>query len=324
MQFSGKITHAFINYGLKHQLDVMDMLDRANLTLEVASNPEVWLSSQNVEAFLALFAEESVAGTTGSIIENVGHKSPELKAWGVLDSVLKMMRSPKDLYLQPDRFLSYFVSPPPPIEKKEVTESRIVFEVPIFFDEYPNTCMYLKSCLESLTVYANKDLAQVNWVDNVISITWEQSQSSLLNEENYYFNPELVKSIIETVECNQFTIDHLRKELEQKEKELSRLKEIQASAHVEDIHWTTEDRNWFESEILKLQDYFSRAQQLVTILVGSDRKTRLVKEAMKKVRWSNVPDSFPQTIGQLRKRIREEGPIPQLDQQDTQFKLEIQ
>lgn len=323
MQFSGKITHAFINYGLKHQLDVMDMLDRANLSFEVASSPDAWLPSQNVEAFLALFAEESVA-ETGQVVINVGHMSPELKAWGVLDSVLKMMRSPKDLYLQPDRFLSYFVSPPPPIQKKDATESRIIFEVPIYFDEYPNTCLYLKSCLESLAVYANKDLAQVSWQDNVITINWEQNQSSLLSEENYYFNPELVKSIIETVESNQFTIDQLRKELEQKEKELSRLKEIQESAHVEDIHWTTADRHWFESEILKLQDYFSRAQQLVTILVGSDRKSRLVKEAMKKVRWNNVPDSFPQTIGHLRHRIRKEGPIPQQDQQDTQFKLEIQ
>lgn len=324
MQFSGKITHAFINYGVKHQIDVMDMLDRANLTLEIASNPEAWLPSQNVEAFLSIFAEETVSEVSGQIITNVGHKSPELKAWGVLDSVLKMMRSPKDLYLQPDRFLSYFVSPPPPIAKKEVTESRIVFEVPIFFDEYPNTCLYLKCCLESLAVYANKDLAQVIWNDNLISITWEQAQSSLLSEENYYFNPELVKSIIETVECNQVTIDRLRTELTQKEKELSRLKEIQSLESSEDIQWTTEDRNWFESEILKLQDYFSRAQQLVTILVGADRKTRLVKEAMKKVRWSNVPESFPQTIGHLRHRIRSEGPLPIENKEDSQFKLEIQ
>lgn len=323
MQFSGKITHAFINYSLQHQVDVMDMLDRSNLSLEVASNPEAWLPCQNVEAFLAIFAQEALVETSGTAINHVGHQSPQLKAWGVLDSVLKMMRSPKDLYLQPDRFLSYFLSPSSPIDKKETSENHIVFEVPIFFDEYPNTCSYLKSCLESLALYANQDLAQVNWVDTIVSISWAQSQSSLLSEENYYFNPELVKSIIETVESNQLVIEDLRKQLEQKTKELKRLQEVQ-SLNTTDKHWTSEDRDWFESEVLKLQDYFSRAQQLVTILVGSDRKTRLVKEAMKKVRWNNVPEAFPASIDQLRRRIRSEGPLPLEDQADSQFRLEIQ
>lgn len=40
----------------------------------------------------------------------VGHECHELRAWGVLDSVIKMMQKPQDLFLQPHRFLSLFPS----------------------------------------------------------------------------------------------------------------------------------------------------------------------------------------------------------------------
>ena len=50
-----------------------------------------------------------------SLITAVGHQCKDLRAWGVLDSVIKMMQKPQDLFLQPHRLLSYFVSPAPPV-----------------------------------------------------------------------------------------------------------------------------------------------------------------------------------------------------------------
>ena len=42
------------------------------------------------------------------------------------------------------------------------------------------------------------------------------------------------------------------------------------------------------SHFLKMNDYFSRASQLIVLLVGQGRKDKQVNKAMKKVNWESI------------------------------------
>jgi signal transduction histidine kinase len=62
------------------------------------------------------------------------------------------------------------------------------------------------------------------------------------------------------------------------------------------------------SNVQRLQDYFSRAQQLITLLVGQGRNDPQVREAMRRVDWEFVRSEFPHVAEESLKgvsRIRE-------------------
>ncbi len=324
MQFSSKIAHSFIQYGSKNQLDIVRLLNQAGLSFELCNHGDAWIAADNLENFLKLVKEQASDQKDMSLIEKVGHQALDLKAWGVLDSVLKMIRSTKDIYHNPQRFLSYFIFPAPPIKKLSTSETSMRFEVPFFFEEYPHIYSYLKTCFEVVATYLGEPSANVTWDDNVIQIDWSNKQNLLLDHDTYNLNPELVKNIIETIESSHSEIQALQAQLAQKNLELERYQEIK-SLDQSQTCWTSHDKKWFEDQVSKLQDYFLRAQQMVTILVGSEKKSKFVKEAMKKVHWNNVPELFPETVEKLKHRLNSEEYI-EIDpsSRDQKFQLELQ
>lgn len=324
VKFSSKIAHSFTQYGSKNQLDTVRLLNQAGLSFELCSHGDAWIDAENLETFLKLFKEQASDLNDMSLIERVGHHALDLKSWGVLDSVLKMIRSSKDIYHNPQRFLSYFIFPAPPVKKISLSDHSVCFEVPFFFEEYPHVFSYLKSCFEVIATFLGEPLATVLWDDNIITISWSYKQKLLLDQDSYNLNPELIKNIIDTIENNQSEIQALQAKLSEKSIELERYQEIK-SLDQSQTCWTSHDKKWFEDQVSKLQDYFLRAQQMVTILAGSEKKTKFVKEAMKKVHWNNVPELFPETVDKIKRRLNsddfeEHDPLPT----DQQFQLELQ
>lgn len=324
MKFSSKIANSFIQYGSKNQLDTVRLLNQSGLSFELCSHGDAWIAAENLENFLKLFKEQASDLNDMSLIERVGHQAVELKAWGVLDSVLKMIRSSKDIYHNPQRFLSYFIFPAPPVKKLSSTDTSVRFEVPFFFEEYPHIFSYLKSCFEVIAEFLGEPAANVSWDDNIIYITWAHKQKLLLDQDNYNLNPELIKNIIETIESSHSEIQALQAQLAEKKLELERYQEIKFLDQSQ-THWTSHDKKWFEDQVSKLQDYFLRAQQMVTILAGSEKKSKFVKEAMKKVHWNNVPELFPETVDKLKRRLNSDDFIDHdLNSSDQKFQLELQ
>lgn len=305
-------------------MDVVRLLNQAGLSFELCNHADAWIAAENLENFLRLFKEQASDQKDMSLVETVGHQALDLKAWGVLDSVLKMIRSPKDIYHNPQRFLSYFIFPAPPIKKLESSETSMRFEVPFFFEEYPHIYSYLKSCFEVVATFLGEPSANVIWEDNRIQIDWSNKQNLLLEQESYNLNPELIKNIIETIEHSQLEIQALQAELAQKNLELERYQEIKNFDQSQTC-WTSHDKKWFEDQVTKLQDYFLRAQQMVTILAGSEKKSKFVKEAMKKVHWNNVPELFPETVEKLKSRLNSENIVDNdHSTRDQKFQLELQ
>jgi len=76
--------------------------------LSSCANPRAGYLRKIVEKFIAAMDREFGNIFHDSLPKLVGHECHELRAWGVLDSVIRMMQKPQDLFLQPHRFLKLF------------------------------------------------------------------------------------------------------------------------------------------------------------------------------------------------------------------------
>lgn len=301
------------------------LLESCEYPAEYLRNPSHWLEAEKMEDLLALFMREgNRLSRDGNLIQESGHQCKELRAWGVLDSVLRMVQSPKDLFSQPDRLLSYFVSPAPPVGNILREPEGIFFEVPIAATQYPLVTEYLRAAMEALPTYAGKPMATVQWTEIRVSISWSESQESLFDAETAatpHLSPDLVRGILHNLETTQKQLEETKRLLAERERELKILR-CAAIAPVPTATTATgalsstpmnEATRWMGlaeglkaemsgptqdvlNHIFRLNDYMVRAQQLVTLLVGQGRMTPQVQEAMRRVDWPLVRTEAPNVV----------------------------
>ncbi len=339
MLFSCKISHAVLLH-LERQSEDLDRLERTLSEkfelppIEFLKDPSCWLKSKQMEDFLDHVATNYKSSSEDlSLLCLVGHQSKELRAWGVLDSVLRMLQSPQDVFLQPQRFLSYFISPPPPVANVKHGESSVVLDLPIAAHEFPRVVEYLKAAIESLPSYLGQSLAHVVWNDSRLNIEWCTRQANLLEEiqAEKALHPELVQNILHDLEQSQKQIEELQISLQSKNEEVNLLRrnisgglesildepksqylasnlavknlEILGAPGARSTSYEIQVPPGLASEsmeiklqeslqkLYRLADYMARGQQLVTMLVGQNRATPQVKEAMRRVDWDLVQKS---------------------------------
>ena len=108
-------------------------------------DPTCWLEAHEVEEFLRNidreFGDKAIEHT---LMTEVGLNCYALRSWGVLDSVLRMMSNPEDIFGQPQRILSYFISPAPPVANVLRKDGSVSFDLPLSPEEYPFFSEYLK------------------------------------------------------------------------------------------------------------------------------------------------------------------------------------
>lgn len=301
MDFSGKITNSVLLFLKQKGVPASTVFELTDLPSELLTDPSAWLPAKKVESFLSIVEEKFHHLTPQSVlIETVGHEAKELRGWGVLDSVLRMLEEPEEIFLQPQRFISYFVSPSPPIANIKREDASVSFDLPIAWEEYPQVNCYLKASLEGLPIFIGKNMAEVSWAQNRISIAWCLKQGTFevgeLRERK--MAPEFVESLIETLEKTEQALIDRTRELDRIRQENERA----AKSTTGDLEkWFHLYRNFnrYAQQVMKLQDYFTRSQQLVTLLVGQDRLSPQVREAMKRVGWENIQSQFPDIAGSL-------------------------
>ena len=208
MLFSCKISSAILSYFERQGDDITPLLDCTSLPEEFLRDPSYWMKAAEMESFLQ--AAQRLSKEDGPLFQKAGHSGPELRSWGVLDSVLRMMPRPHEILAQPQRFLSYFISPEPPIDNLFKTESSIEFDLPISSEIYPLVTTYLKAAFESLPLYVGKPLAQGSWQDIHLKLSWASEQESMFGQDpGHQISPELLRSVVASLENHQ-------KELEEK------------------------------------------------------------------------------------------------------------
>lgn len=322
MLFSCKITNSVITYLDRRGEDLDRFYDSCDWPAEFLRDPSSWLEADKMEQVLKHINQEygrAVEGVDGVVVL-VGHQCKELRSWGVLDSVLRMVPSAKDFFAQPERFLSYFISPAPPIGDITRESDRVGFVLPISEMQFPFVTSYLRAALEALPTYIGKPMASVSWNNSRVMISWSETQASLFGEserDDLSLNPELVRSVLHDLETRQRELEETKCVLIEKDKEIERLRLALAEPRNFEspavnsqqalIGRESVDPQLFAPivgekvdqvlhDLFRLGDYVARGQQLITLLVGQGRQTPQVKEAMRRVDWEFVVEEGPAVV----------------------------
>ncbi len=316
MHFSCKISNAVLTLLEAQGEDLTSLYEQTPIPVELMRDSSYWVSAPDMENLLEA-AIRLPLKNDGHILQQAGHSGPELRAWGVLDSVLRMMPRPQEIFNQPEQFLSYFISPKPPIENLRHTELGVTFDLPLPAEQYPLVTTYLKAAFESLPVYVGQPLAQCQWEGISLNLSWSTQQSSIFTESpGHQVSPELFQSLIEDLQNTQREREDLQKyvgDLEGKIRDYE--KQIVAPELVGDLdlknkasllpHEGSLSHLNFDSEspsyvlsqnLARLHDYMVRAQQLITMLAAQGKMTPAVKEAMRRVDWEFVKTQYPRTV----------------------------
>ena len=181
------------------------------MPLELMRDPSYWLSAHDLEVFLEQLLRLPLKNEA-NVLTRAGHEGPGLHAWGVLDSVLRMMPRPQEIFNQPEQFLSYFISPKPPIENLRRDELSIAFDLPLPAEQYPLVTAYLKAAFESLPLYVGQALAQCEWTDIHLKITWPVMQKTIFaSDPGHQVSPALFQNLIEDLQRTQREREDLQK-----------------------------------------------------------------------------------------------------------------
>ncbi len=301
MHFSCKITHSILTYLESEKIDLSAYFSETEVPWELLRDSSYWMRAPDMEAFL-----ERLSLRTETLI-SAGHNTPKNRVWGVLDSVLRMMPQPQEIFNQPEKFLSYFISPEPPIENLERFESGLSFDIPLPAEQYPLVTTYLKAAFESLPVYVGQTEANCEWSDIHFKIKWSSQQQSILNEGNSERNisPQLMQDVIRQLQQSGRELEEKNRELQRRNEELLRL--AQNSTEIpEDREVIQQDFSQFEfmkkpvhqvaQNLSRLHDYMVRAHQLVTMLTAGQKQSAGIKEAFRRVDWEIVKNQYPQLI----------------------------
>ena len=319
MHFSCKISNAVLTILENQGEDLTPIYEQSTLSLDLLRDSSYWISAPQMENFLSLVLHLPLKNED-SLLERAGHEGPELRAWGVLDSVLRMMPRPQEIFNQPEQFLSYFISPKPPIDNLRRDESGVSFDLPLPAEQYPLVTTYLKAAFESLPLYVGQPLAKCEWREIHLKLNWSTQQSSMLNEETigHQVSPALFQSLIDDLQRTQREREDLQKfvgDLEAKileyEKQNLDLAKVQATKVEPAISLLPAEGSLsgfqFASDtpfdqlfqnLARMQDYMVRAQQLVVMLAAQGKMTPAVKEAMRRVDWDFVKTQYPRTVSE--------------------------
>lgn len=296
MQVSCKVSYSVIVYLERQGAQLEAYFENSGAPIELLKDPTCWLSVDEMEKFLVEVAEFQSFKNTEAMYREIGQNNFDLRAWGVLDSVLKMVESPKDIYDQPDRFLSYFLTPHPDLKIEKIADNKTLFNL-ASKPEADNILAYLIGAVEGLPSYMGKPTAHIAQVTSTsYQISWSDDQESLFDEQELkrrQFHPEIVQSVMQslqegTEESSAFTSEAFEKmvavEVEKRmEKWLSKQKEFDASLFK------------IKNDFYKMYDYFTRAQQIITLISPSAREAS-VKEAQRRVDWEHIQKEFPKMV----------------------------
>lgn len=331
---SCKLTNAALKFLERRGEDLEPLYERFDWPLHYLRDSSSWLEADRLEYVLAtleeLYGPRVFSETGQSFFEVVGHASPQLRAWGALDSVLRIVPGVRELYHQPDRFLASFISPQPVIRGLKHSHSagvdRTEFRIDFSDDRMPHTARYLRAAFEALPEYIGKARAQVSWSNGSVLIECSERQVPLVpmatmsSHEVPSLSPELLRTILVDLANAQRELEATRRALTDRESELQKLKTAaQAPAPasgIEASHVSEEQVTRMKlalHEIYKLGDYFARAQQMITVLRGASGvagSSKVNAEAMvRRTAWDRVSQEAPEAIRRAAQVLQMEVPL---------------
>lgn len=303
MQVSCKVSYSVIVYAENQGFQLDPFFENYDTPVEILKDPSCWISISKMEEFLGDICRWMDQPRPIVLLREIGQQNIELKAWGVLDSVLKMVESPKDIFSQPDRFLSYFLTPYPELTIRKQEDHQIVFEM-LNKPVADHVLAYLTGAVEGLPLYMSKPMASIERLsDTLFQIHWSDDQESLFDEQEKMrrqFHPEIVESVIRSLKDQKVqTVDSPLSSAQMTSEAFEKMVSLEVEKRMGD--WLAVQKDFeasyfkIKNDFYKMYDYFTRAQQLITLISPSARKAS-VKEAMRRVDWEHVQKEFPRMV----------------------------
>ena len=302
---SCKLTHTIFSYLEEQGQDLTVLYDQVPLASEFLRDPSYWIEANQVESFLSSLLRQANLNEE-NLLQKMAHSMVETRSLGVLDSVLRMMPRPMEIFNHPQRFLSYFISPEPPIENIRRSERQIAMDLPLSEDQYPLSTSFLKFCFEALPLFVGQPLAHVRWEGIHLQISWGHEQPSFLTEQDlgHSISPDLLQSVVESLQKHQRELEDKNGELQEKNNQLLKAHQnlektfqqslggqIALSPELDEVTLSQVRQN-----IARLNDYMVRAQQLVTMIASAEKTNPAVKAAMHRMDWDHIRSQFPVVV----------------------------
>lgn len=313
MHFSSKISHSVLTYLEDEGEDLTGLMDVLGSHFELMRDPSGWATAPEMEFFLEKITQ--IYPQHHEVLKLAGHKQPLLHAWGVLDSVLKMMTKPQEIFVQPQRFMSYFVSPEPPLENVFRTDEGISFDWPLPGDQYPHVTTYLKAAFEALPTYMGQGLGVCTWDNIRLELKWPVKSSTLFAEDlGHQISPQLLQKVVEELQKSQRELEEKNRELQRKNEELLQYTHnlnqvVPVAASTPRFQDLSSDPTFpghkLSQNIARLHDYLVRSQQLITMILAENKANAAVKEAMRRMDWDYVKAQYPRTVAESVETLRQ-------------------
>ena len=297
MQASCKMSHSVLLYLEKQGIQTEpfeDNPDGNETPIEFFKDPSFWIPMSRMESFFSQMAEFTNSTDTSKFLREVGRSNVHLGAWGVLDSVLKMVESPRDIFYQPQRFMSYFFSPQPEIQMTQQGKNSIDFSLSQSRVS-PLVTSYFIGAVEGLPQYMDFPLASIDRLANSrYRLSWTQESSSLFGEKERkrrQLRPEIVHSVMQGLEDQHRSLGLSSSEQGGSSFISSGSSSDLKKEQVKGRHEIEKVLMDLKNDFHRMKDYFVRAQQLVTIISPLTRRS-LIKEAMHRVDWPRTQEEF--------------------------------
>ncbi len=291
LELSAKITKSICMHLESKGVVVGDYLELAGVSSHKALDSEMWIPADQVERFIDLIFKDFPDFSP----KEVALKAPELRGWGLLDQVLRILQSPCEIYENPKQFLSYFIRPNINFGWTKKEEKFSSFSVSLSTDQMPLVADYLTGALEVVSKYVGADSTHVGWIGNAVSIDWSKKQDSLFAEkrEPVNFKPEIYKEAVEIIQRQQDEINAFKAQ-KTETPSVSDL-DVDAVSVMEDLK--------------VLSDYFLRSRQLVSLLKAESGQKKWFKEALKRLNWDELQGLHTQKIADIKNKLTSQSPI---------------
>ena len=228
MQVSAKVPHSFYRFLQNRSFDLFRLFEISPVEMELIKNPSGWLEARRVEQLLArLFQEYSPHFVEEDFIVCVGHSCFELKAWGELDSVLKM-RGNQSVFSNLPVFLSYFLTGGFSIRELQEESGLLSFKSNLSSENHPFITEYLRAVMESLPLYTGRHKARAKWIRNYVQIQWsEGNPQGLLFKapSSFNFKPELIRDFRLFLEKVEKELYQNQNRIKEKDRQIKKLKD---------------------------------------------------------------------------------------------------
>ena len=220
MKVSGRVTNSFYCFLNQNNFDTSRFYELSSLDMHFIKDPYIWMDIVAVEHFLKKVVEEFTPHfVEDDLIHSVGHSAIKLKAWGDLDSALKL-HPIFNVYEKIEDIMRWFVTPFS-IKNFQNINNEITFESNLSSEEYPYLVSYLKSVLEVLPQFNAEDSTSVSWKNRKIQVFYTPyGQLSFFKEKDPKLSPDLLRKLKNSVLSLEKEYLKQRKALEEKSQKI--------------------------------------------------------------------------------------------------------